>query len=74
MSESPPFRTRTYDVFAVFDTEGRIHTARDKRRQAEEAAAILFGSDWTSRGITVEPVQITRFTLNRGNPGERIAP
>lgn len=55
------YKTKTVDAFAVFDSKGRLLSARDSESQAEEAAKIIGGTEWASRGFTVEPVQVTRF-------------
>lgn len=55
------FRTKSLDAYAVFDANGRLCTARAHRAEAEDAARIIGGTDWSARGYTVEPVQITRF-------------
>ena len=59
--ERPALRVKTYDVFAVFDQGGRLVTARERRIDAESAAAIIGGTDWEATGYTVEPVQLTRY-------------
>ena len=60
-SKRSPVRHRSYDVFAVFSPDGRLQTARENRRDAESAAAIIGGTDWEVTGYTVEVVQLTRF-------------
>ncbi len=54
-------RIKTVDAFAVFSAGGQLLTAKTRQSEAEDAARIIGGTDWTSRGYTVEPVQITRF-------------
>ena len=43
---------------AVYDPAGKPQTARPNRREAEDAAAIIGGSNWQADGYQVWPVLI----------------